>query len=119
MFFRIALAAALLTSPLHADGFAVGDRLDDPMVIATEVFEGFPPEEEGRPGIEVDVSMDFFGQMTILVAETGFADDSVAGQRTQYVLSEIDGQWEVTFMRTQALCRRGANTVTWQTDLCP
>lgn len=119
MFFRIAAAAALLVSPLHADDFSVGDTFDDPMVVAMDVFEGFPPEEEGRPGIEIDVSMDFFGQMTILVAETGFADDSVAGLRRQYVLSEIDDVWEITFIRTQVLCGRGANTVTWQTNPCP
>jgi hypothetical protein len=119
MFCRIAVAAALLASPIHADGYVVGDRLDDPMVIAQEAFAGFPPDEEGRPGVEVSASTDFFGQVSILVAQTGFADDSVAGQREQYVLSEGDGMWEITFRRTDYMCRRGANTVTWQTDLCP
>lgn len=119
MLTRMSLCFALFASAANANGYAVGDTFEDPMVIATEVFEGFPPDEEGRPGIEVDVSMDFFGQMTILVAETGFADDSVSGQREQYVLSQIDGVWEITFRRTDYMCGRGANTVTWQTDLCP
>ena len=115
---RLAIALALLTTPLHADGFEVGDTFEDPMVLATQVFEGFPPEEEGRPGIEIDVSMDFFGNMTILVAETGFADDSVAGIRTQYVLEPGDGVWTLVYHTTQVLCGRGLNTVTWQDDGC-
>ncbi|MEJ6389994.1 hypothetical protein [Gymnodinialimonas ulvae] len=119
MICRIAVAAALLTSPIHAEGYAVGDTFDDPMLIAQEAFAGFPPGEEGRPGVAVEVSTDFFGQMTILVAQAGFADDSVAGQRDQYVLSQLNGVWTMTFTLTQYLCRRGANTVTWQTDLCP
>ena len=89
------------------------------MVIAQEAFAGFPPDEEGRPGVEVSASTDFFGALTILVAHTGFADDSVAGAREQIVLNQIDGMWEITYMRTDYLCRRGANTVTWQEGLCP
>lgn len=119
MLIRFAVAAALFASPIHAEGYAVGDTFDDPMIIAQEAFAGFPPDEEGRPGVEVSTSVDFFGQMTILVARTGFADDSVRGQREQYVLSQVDGTWELTFRRTDYMCGRGANTVTWQTDLCP
>ena len=115
---RLAILFTFLTSAVFADGYEVGDTFEDPMVIAREAFVGFPPEEEGRPGVEVSASTDFFGQMTILVAQTGFADDSVSGQREQYVLTEMDGVWTVTFRRTDYLCRRGANTVTWQGDSC-
>ncbi len=117
--FRFAFALCLLATPLHANGYAVGDTFEDPMVLATEVFEGFLSEEEGNPGIEVNVSVDFFGNMTILVAETGFADDSVRGVRNQYVLEPgEDGVWTLIYTHQQQLCYRGANTVTWQDGLC-
>ncbi|WP_224816596.1 hypothetical protein [Hasllibacter sp. MH4015] len=119
MLARLTLCLALLATTAHADGYAVGDTIEDPMQIAREAFEGFPPDDEGRPGVEVSASTDFFGALTILVAQTGFADDSVAGQREQYVLNRVDNMWEITFRRTDYLCRRGANTVTWQGDLCP
>ena len=119
MLTRLSLCFALFASAANANGYAVGDTFEDPMVLATEVFEGFPTEEEGNPGIEVDVSVDFFGNMTILVAETGFADDSVRGVRNQYVLEPgEDGVWTMIFIDRQQLCYRGANTVTWQDGPC-
>lgn len=117
--FRLAIALCLLTTAAHADGYAVGDTFDDPLQIAQEALADFSYTEEGRPAMEVDVSLDFYGQMTILVAETGFADDSVNGARTQYVLTQQDGVWTLDFTRREFLCYRGMNTVTWQTNLCP
>lgn len=119
MFRPLSLALSLLAAPAFANGYSVGDTFEDPMQIAQEAVAVFNMEEEGRPGIEVDVSVDFFGQITILVANTGFADDSVAGARTQYVLNQQNGVWTLTYTRTDYMCGRGANTVTWQTDLCP
>jgi len=116
---RFALALCLLAAPAVATDYAVGDTFDDPLQIARDAFAGFAYEEEGRPAMSVDVSVDFFGAMTILVAETGFADDSVNGQRYQYVLSQTEGVWTLTVVQSQFLCYRGTNTVTWQTDLCP
>lgn len=118
--FRAALFITFLASPAFANGYAVGDTFEDPMLIAQEAVAVFNLDEEGRPGIEVDVSVDFFGLMTILVARTGFADDSVAGDRNQYVLEQgEDAAWTLIYTRTDYLCRRGANTVTWQSNLCP
>ncbi|ABD53047.1 hypothetical protein [Jannaschia sp. CCS1] len=120
MLTRLSLCFALLTSTAHADGFAVGDTFMDPMEIAQSAFADFNYYGEGRPAITVDASVDFFNQMTILVAETGFADDSVDGVRNQYVLQQGDGEvWTIIFTRTDYRCGRGANTVTWQTNLCP
>ena len=115
---RLAAAFSLLSSTSFANGYSVGDTFADPMQIATEALAAFSMEEEGRPGIEVNVSVDFFGQMTILIAETGFADDSVAGLRRQYVLAPEDGMWTLIFQRRDQLCYRGANTVTWQAEPC-
>lgn len=116
---RLASLFCLLTSAAYADGYGVGDTFEDPMQIAAQAFASFNPDQEGRPGIEVDVSVDFFNRITILVAETGFADDSVRGQRTQYLLEQGgDLTWTVTDTRITYLCGRGANTVTWQSDLC-
>lgn len=119
MLTRLTLCLALLTTTAHADGYAVGDTFDDPLQIAQQAFADFSYGEEGRPAMDVEVSLDFFGQMTILVAETGFADDSVNGLRMQYVLNQQDGIWTLDYMQQQVLCRRGSNTVTWQTNLCP
>lgn len=119
MLARFILCLALLSGTAHANGYAVGDTFEDPMQIAQEAVAFFPMDGEGRPGIEVDVSMDFFGQMTILVANTGFADDSVRGERNQYVLAQQDGVWTLVYTRRDFMCQRGSNTVTWQTDLCP
>jgi hypothetical protein len=119
MLARLILCFALLTSAAHANGYAIGDTFDDPMQIAQEAVAVFNLEEEGRPGIEVDISIDFFGQITILVANTGLADDSVNGERNQHVLLQEGGVWTLIYTRTDFLCRRGSNTVTWQTDFCP
>ncbi len=119
MLFRATFLALMLASPAIADGYAVGDTFDDPLQIAREAVGGYNLPDEGRPRLEVDISTDFFGQVTILVAETGFADDSVNGQRDQYVLTQQDGVWTLVFTRTEFRCQRGANTVTWQSDLCP
>lgn len=120
MLIRLALCLSLLASAAHANGYVVGDTFEDPMQIAQEAVMTFGSEEEGRPGIEVDVSVDFYGAITILVANTGFADDSVRGERNQYVLEQgNDGVWTLTYTRTDYLCGRGANTVTWQEGFCP
>ncbi|MBY4894202.1 hypothetical protein A8B78_18175 [Jannaschia sp. EhC01] len=119
MLARLTLILALLTGTAHANGYAVGDTFEDPMQIAQEAVAFFPMDEEGRPRIEVDVSLDFFGKLTILVANSGLPDDSVAGERNQYVLEQQDGVWVLIYQRTDYRCRRGNNTVTWQTNLCP
>lgn len=120
MLTRLILCFTLLTSTAHADGYAVGDTFQDPMEIAQAAFADFDFYTEGRPAVSVDVSVDFFNQMTILVANSGFADDSVSGQRDQYVLQQGDGEiWTIIFTRTEYRCGRGANTVTWQTGFCP
>ncbi len=119
MLTRLTLCFALFASAANANGYTVGDTFEDPMVLATEVLDRYLAEEEGNPGVEVDVSTDFFGNMTILVAETGFADDSVRGVRNQYVLEPgEDGVWTLIYMHQQQLCYRGVNTVTWQDGLC-
>ena len=117
---RLALAFTLLATPLHADGIpVVGDTYEDPLVLVMDAFEGFPSEEEGRPGIEIDVSMGFLGEMTIVVAHTGFADDSTAGNRAHYVLEPGEnGIWTLVYYNAQVLCRRGYNTVLWQENGC-
>ena len=116
---RTALAVFLFATPAIATDYAVGDTVTDPLQIATEVLADFNFAEEGRPELSVNVSVDFFGAMTLLISETGFADDSVRGARDQYVLSRRDGVWTITFAERQYLCYRGTNTVTWQTGLCP
>lgn len=118
MLTRLTLCFALLTTAAHANDYTVGDTFDDPMQIAQDAVAVFSLEEEGRPGIEVDVSIDFFGQITILVANTGLADDSVRGERNQYVLAQEDGVWTLIYTHTDYQCYRGANTVTWQSQFC-
>ena len=120
MLFRMAFAAALLATPLHSDGIpAVGDTYEDPLALIMEAFEYFPSEEEGRPRIQIDASMDVFDRMSILVTRTGYADDSTAGGRQHYVLEPgDDGVWTLIYYNAQVLCARGANTVTWQDGGC-
>lgn len=117
--YRLAAALCLLTTAAHADGYAVGDTFEDPLQIAHEALASFPyAGDERPPEFSVDVSAHYSGQITILVSDTGLADDSVRGERTQYVLNPQDGAWTLNFMHRQYLCWRGVNTVTWQTDLC-
>lgn len=101
--------------PLRADGYpAVGDTFEDPLGLITEAFEFFLSEDAGRPRIQIDASMDVFDRMSIVVAETGFADDSTAGQRAHFVLEQGNSLWTLVYYHTQVLCARGVNTVTWQ-----
>lgn len=115
---RLALCFAVLTSAAHADGYVVGDTVEDPLQIAQGHLADFYYEEEGGPRIEVDVRMGFLGRITILVAETGYADDSIAGQRWHYVLEQGEVDWTLIYFDVQQMCGRGLNTVTWQDGPC-
>ena len=119
MFARLTLCLALLSTAAHADDYAVGQTFDNPMQIAYNEMAAFSYDGEGRPMIDVEVSSDFSGQVTLLIAETGFADDSVAGERNHYVLTQQDGVWTLIYTEQSFMCWRGLNTVTWQSGYCP
>lgn len=117
--FRMLLLLPFLALPAFANGVAPGDIVSDPIDLAIDRLSGFPGEEEGRPHVDLSMDTDNLGQVILVVAETGWADDTVNGMRNRYVLSATsDGRWRVEETSREFKCYRGAN-LDWQTGLCP
>lgn len=116
---RAALVMICLASPAFANGYAVGDTFEDPLLIAQNAVQTFGFEEEGRPGMSVDIQVDDQRRMVITVTETGYADDSLEGQRFHYLLNPgTDGIWTLVETSVEFRCWRGENR-DWHDGLCP
>jgi hypothetical protein len=116
---RTALLLTCFASPAFANGYAIGDTFEDPLQIARNAVDAFAYDEEGRPGLMIEALRDDQRRMAITVTETGYADDSVEGQRYHYLLEPgSDGIWTLTETRREFRCWRGDNR-DWQDGLCP
>ncbi|MGY3438724.1 MULTISPECIES: hypothetical protein [unclassified Marinovum] len=91
------------------------------MAEITQAIAGFPAsEEEGRPQINFVLRRNNEGHTVAQFAETGFADDSVFGERHTYVLeNQADGRVKLLDAKVEYSCYRGATPRTWQSGLCP
>lgn len=117
--FLLGLVLPLLATPGFANNHAIGDRFEDPLSIAQQAVSSFAYGQEGRPGLSVEVRIDAQRNMEIVVAQTGYADDSIEGERFHYVLQPgTDGQWTLVDMSVQYRCWRGGGNG-WQDNLCP
>lgn len=54
-----------------------------------------------------------------LLTQTGFEDDSVAGERLRLEFERRDNAWELAEGGKQYMCARGKNAGRWTKDLCP
>ncbi len=114
----LALATVLPFSALADGQILVGDVFDDPRSIGRTAIAEFYFLEEGLPHISVEMTYDKQDFMTVIITETGFADDSVAGSRIRYVLREREeGGWVVTETESLQKCYRTENK-DWQKGPC-
>ena len=63
----------------------------------------------GRPEVAIDFASETGEHALIIISESGFGDDSVAG--SQYALLAVadDGGWRLDTLWTRALCSRGVS----------
>ncbi len=94
----------------------VTTQAPSPLSLLEQLTTGFPSNEEGRPKLDIQMVQDG-SRITVNVIETGWPDDSVAGQATRVLMEEIDGQWTITGIGRMRICARGEMRYT--SGLCP
>lgn len=118
---RLAAVSLFLAAPALANGTEVGQIIDWPMQSILDGVSTLPsPDEEGRPHKSLVIRRDNSGHIVVQYANTGYADDSVDGERQTYILeAQGDGRYKVLETKTEYRCRRGETPMKWQTALCP
>lgn len=76
----------------------------------------FPTEEEGRPRMDMALTQSG-AQITLTVADHGWADDSVAGRAWRVLMQREGGGWRISGLGSLTICGRGETRLT--TGLCP
>ncbi|TNF20817.1 MAG: hypothetical protein EP318_09440 [Rhodobacteraceae bacterium] len=119
--FRLAAACLFLAAPALANGTEVGQIIDWPMPSILNGVSTLPaPDAEGRPHMALVIRRDNSGNIVVQYANTGYADDSVDGERKTHVLEpQADGRYKVLESKTEYRCRRGETPMTWQSAPCP
>ena len=112
------------------DGFKavpdhVGEVYKDPMELVKKFRSyGFSLEEDSQDLVirwerSRWLDGDIARVVTLDVEATGFADDSVKGQRIRHILaSDGEGGYRVMASGTQYTCWRGGNKDKWTDGLC-
>ncbi|WGW05017.1 hypothetical protein [Tropicibacter oceani] len=92
--------------------------LPDPGGIVALLALGFPSQDqaEGRPRLLLEMAQEGT-RIAANVLETGWADDSVAGQVFRVLLEQAGDGWVVTGLGRATVCWRGSPRVT--TGACP
>lgn len=119
--FRHFLLSIFLASPALANGTEEGQIIDWPLPAFEEAVRTFPAQEdEGQRQTSIVLRRNNDGHIVARLADTGFGDDSVFGERVTYVLEEQpDGRMLIRDVMMEYSCYRGENPRTWQTGLCP
>jgi hypothetical protein len=87
-----------------APGLSKGATVADVMA---PLMRHFPGEEEGRPGMTLEM-VRIGGNVRFDLVETGFADDSVAGQHHRGVIVRSGTDWELIELGVRPVCARGS-----------
>lgn len=112
-------AVCLLLAGLPAAAQEAGEILDRPADLLAARLAGFPESLEGRPHVDIVMEKEGKKVLKVTVSQTGFLDDSVAGERTIWRLTETgDGRWQVAERENFVKCYRGGDP-DWKTGLCP
>lgn len=93
---------------------------DEPEAITLELF-GVKEPVEGNFQEEIAVKDGEAFQKTVILTQTGFADDSVRGfrYRLEYEFDQSIGEWRLVWAGRQQSCYRADDPQAWTTEYCP
>lgn len=123
-------AAVLLPAPALAggtewlDGYAEVPQAmwpegpsDDPVMrLGSLLRAGW--DEEGRPAVSMAAERDG-SRVLVEITKTGYADDSVDGERHRAIVQNDGNGWDIAALGVQFRCHRGAHAGQWSSSLCP
>jgi len=110
-----------------ASDFMASKRLDASDKSAPSLIELFlpilrshPESPEGKPATSVKIAKRKQGGGFVAeIVQTGYLDDSVAGERFVGFVTSRDGQWMLESLWQQQLCWRGETAGKWTAQRCP
>lgn len=77
--------------------------------VLVPLMQHFPSSEEGKPHMTLEM-LQKQDQVLFDLVETGFADDSVAGEHHRGVVIKTREGWELIELRVRPICHRGPVT---------
>jgi hypothetical protein len=114
------LLAAVAPGAAQQAGFPVGEdgfrpvriapglsRGDDVIDVLAPLLARFPGEDEGRPHVTLEMER-IDGNVVFDLIETGFADDSVAGEHHRGVIVRSGTGWKMIDLAVRPICARGS-----------
>lgn len=119
MITSITLATLCQTTAAIADAFPVDKdgykqlriapgiaRADDYLELLRPFMDDFPDLEEGRARFQLTMN-EIEGGISFDIINSGFADDSVAGEQFRGVIIKSGNRWELIELHQRWICARG------------